>query len=279
MTATLEQTGQYTDILGVRTFYVKKGTGEPLVLVHGGAPGACTLVQWRFSLDPLAEAGFTVYGYDQPGYGLTDLPPESSMDFRVAHALACLDAWGVQRAHLVGNSVGALLATRIALEHPERTSKLVIVASGGLGPPGSPETEERSRVHSRELREYTPSLENMRQLFSGTIFNQALLTEELVQLRYEMSARNYEAQRRRSEGGGGGGGMRPLVDELRQIQAKTLVVWGAQDRGSTVEKAVLVFQSIPGAELHIFDRCAHWPMWDHTKRFNTLVADFLKASG
>jgi pimeloyl-ACP methyl ester carboxylesterase len=273
MTATLEQTGQYTDILGVKTFYIKKGTGDPILLIHGGAPGACTLVQWRFSIDLLAEAGFTVYGYDQPGYGLTDPPSNPSMDFRVAHALACLDAWGVARAHLVGNSIGAYLAARFALEHPERTSKLVIVASGSLGPPGSPATEEQSRVHSRELREYTPSLENMRELFSGTIFNQALLTDELVQLRYEMSARSYQAQRARAEGGGG---MRPLVDELRQIKARTLVVWGAQDRGSSLEKAVLVFQCFPGAELHIFDQCAHWPMWDHTERFNTVLCDFLR---
>jgi 2-hydroxy-6-oxonona-2,4-dienedioate hydrolase len=56
---------------------------------------------------------------------------------------------------------------------------------------------------------------------------------------------------------------------------KTLLVWGANDRGGTLEKAVLLFQAIPGAELHVFDRCAHWPQWDHAARFNTLVRDFL----
>lgn len=266
------QTGELVDILGLRTFYIKKGSGEPLVLFHGGAAGACSLLQWRPNIDFFAQSGFTVYAYDQPGYGYTDDPEDPSMDFRVAHALACLDAWKVERAHLIGNSIGAYATAKIAVEHPERTDRLVIVASGSLGPPGSPESEERSRAHARELREYTPSLENAWELTRGTIFNHALLTEELVQFRYEMSARHYNPDR-----GRGGGQLEPLVEKLQQIKARTLVVWGANDRGSTVEKATLVRQSIPGAELHVFDRCAHWPMWDQTDRFNTLVRDFLKA--
>lgn len=113
----------------------------------------------------------------------------------------------------------------------------------------------------------------MRDLFGSVVYRQELITDELVQLRYEMSER--AAQNRRAPTGGGR--MPPLVDELDNIQARTLVIWGAQDQSSTTNKALLVAQAIPGAELHIFDRCAHWVMWDHAERFNTLVADFLDA--
>jgi 2-hydroxy-6-oxonona-2,4-dienedioate hydrolase len=66
-------------------------------------------------------------------------------------------------------------------------------------------------------------------------------------------------------------------EELRSLRVRTLVVWGSNDRGSPVEKGLLLFQLIPGAEFHVFDRCGHWPMWDHTERFNTLVRGFLRS--
>lgn len=165
---------------------------------------------------------------------------------------------------------------RLAVEHPERVGKLVIVASAGLGPADSPEGERRARAFTQQLREYTPSLEAMRGLLRAVVHQDELITDELLQLRYEMSVRSLQNQPARPAASGGGG-MRPLVEELKTIQAKTLVVWGAQDRGSTADKALRVAQSIPGAELHIFDQCAHWVMWDHRDRFNKLVADFLKA--
>jgi pimeloyl-ACP methyl ester carboxylesterase len=70
---------------------------------------------------------------------------------------------------------------------------------------------------------------------------------------------------------------RPLTDELPKLKTKTLLVWGNQDRGVSVERGLLLFQLIPNAEFHLFDQCAHWVQWDQADRFNTLVSDFLKA--
>lgn len=266
--------GEYVEVDGLRTFFVRKGSGPALFLLHGGAPGAASLVQWRPCIDYFADSGFAVFAFDQPGYGYTDNPPDYSIEYRIGHARSFIDSWGLDQFALVGNSMGAYIAARIAVEEPERVKRLVIVASGGLGPPGSAEAQAIARAHSHELREYTPSLDNMRKLTSGTIFNPERATDELVRERYEMSAgKNFEAQQGRAEAPP----LRPLNEELRGIRAKTLVVWGANDRGSTPEKALLVFQAIPGAELHVFDRCGHWPMWDHTDRFNALVRDFLLA--
>ncbi len=163
---------------------------------------------------------------------------------------------------------------RLALAAPERVHRLVIVASATLAPPGGAATQARFQEHARELREYEPSLENMRQLTRGTFYNQALVTDALVRERYEMSiGKNLEAQRERAKTPPA----RPVYDELRSLPVKTLLVWGANDRGGTLEKALLLFRTIPGAELHVFDQCAHWPQWDHAARFTALVRDFLLA--
>lgn len=266
--------GEYVDVEGIRTFYIKKGTGPAFFLLHGAAPGGCTTVIWRPSIDFFAEAGFTVYAFDQPGFGYTDNPTDYSMEFRIRHARAFIEHTGVEAFHLAGNSMGGYIAGRIALADQERTKRLVIVASGGLGPAASAAAEATSREHGRELREFTPSLENMRQLTRGTIYNHDFITDELVQHRYEMSiGKNYEAQKERESAPP----LRPVNEELRTLRVKTLVVWGANDRGSSLEKGLLLFQAIPDAEFHAFDRCAHWPMWDCTNRFNGLVRDFLIA--
>lgn len=266
------EAGSYSEIDEVRTFCIKLGRGPALVLIHGGAPGASSTVNWGENIEYFAEAGYTVYAYDQPGLGRTDDPSDLSMEYRVTHARAFIDAMGLDRFCIMGNSQGSYIAARIALEDP-RVEKLVLVASGTLAPRGSAASDELSREHSERLRAYTPSLENMRALTSQTLFNPERVTDELVQERYLMSLR----ERPQSDGGTRPAGPRPIYEDLKNLTTPTLIVWGAQDSGAAVERALLLLQAIPGAELHVFDRAAHWVQWDQTERFNTLVRDFLTA--
>ena len=95
--------------------------------------------------------------------------------------------------HVMGNSMGAYLAARLALEDV-RVVKFVTTTSGTLAPKGSAESQALGQKHSEELREYVPSLENMRELTLGTLFRKELVTEELVRARHEMSVgKNQEA--------------------------------------------------------------------------------------
>jgi 2-hydroxymuconate-semialdehyde hydrolase len=272
MAITAPAGGAYADVAGLRTFYVQKGTGPAVFLLHGASPGASSLVNWRPTIDGLAAMGFTVYAFDQAGFGYTDNPSDYSIEYRVAHAQAFIASRGVQRYSLVGNSVGGYLVARLALADPAPVHRLVVVSSASLAPPGSAESQAKFQAHFRELREFTPSLENTHKLTTGTLYNQALVTDELVRERYDMSiGKNLEAERQRAAAPP----MRPVYDELPSLKMKTLLVWGANDRGGSLEKALLLFKAIPGAELHVFDRCAHWPQWDHAARFNALLRDFL----
>jgi pimeloyl-ACP methyl ester carboxylesterase len=263
----------YLDVEGLRTFYIRSGEGHPLVLFHGGSPGTCSSLNWKLNLGPLADAGFALYAYDQPGFGLSDNPADYSLDFRVRHAKAFIEAFNLDRFHVMGNSMGAYIAARIALEDP-RAKRLVLVSSNTLAPKGSAESQAKSRKHAEELRGYTPSLENMRRITLGTLFHPELVTDDLVRERCEMSAgKNYQAQLKRAEAPKS----KSLDDDLGKLKTKTLILWGKNDHGTSLEQALLLFQKIPGAELHIFDQCAHWVQWDQAERFNQLVAEFLMA--
>lgn len=274
MATAVSALGTYRDVAGVRTFYIQRGTGPAVFLVHGASPGASSWVNWRPTIEGLAARGFTVYAFDQPGFGYSDHPTDWSVEFRVEHARGFIQSCGVEDYALVGNSVGGYIVARVALAAGEAVRRLVIVSSASLAPPGSGDSQARFQAHFRELREYEPSLANMRQLTTGTLYHQELVTDELVAERHAMSVgAHQEAERLRSAAPP----MRPVHDELHALRTRTLLVWGANDRGGSLEKALLLFKAIPGAELHVFDHCAHWPQWDHAARFNALVADFINA--
>jgi len=99
-----------------------------------------------------------------------------------------------------------------------------------------------------------------------------LVTEELVRERYEMSTgKNYDAQLARASAAKS----KSLDAELAALKSTTLILWGRNDHGTSLDQALLLFEKIPKAELHVFDQCAHWVQWDHADRFNKMVIDFL----
>ena len=266
--------GEITQIKGLKTFIIKAGSGHPLVFIHGGSPGACSQISWKKNIDYFVKSGFSVYAFDQPGFGQTENPEDFSLEYRVSHAKSFIDAMQLSNFYLVGNSQGGYIATRVALED-ERTKGLVIVSSGTLAPTGSSEAQELGRRHAEKLRQYTPSIENARLLTTGTLFNKNLV-DEIVQERYEMSTgKNFEAQMARRKAPSA----KPIHQELQNLKVKTLILWGNNDGGASVERAFPLFKIIPKAELHIFDQCAHWVQWDQAARFNRLVTDFLLQLG
>ncbi len=262
---------QFLDVGGLRTCYLKNGSGIPVVMIHGGSPGACAQVNWGANIDSLADAGFTVYAYDQPGYGHTDSPTDYSIEYRVQHAQAFIEALGLDRFHVIGNSQGSYVAARIALEDP-RVIRMVLVASGTLAPPGSKAARELTEKHREDIGGYVPGLENMREITSGTLYNPAAATDEFIRLRYEMSiGTRHETQLKRRKAPR----PRAIWKELSGLKPKTLIFWGLHDRGAAVERAVLLLEQLPDAELHVFARSAHWVQRDEADRFNTLVKQFL----
>ena len=272
-TASSTAVGRFLEIEGIKIHFVERGDGEAVVLIHGAAPGASAQVSWQPTLEPLAKAGFWVIAYDQPGFGHSGLPVDHSLEYRVQHAKAFVDALGLTHYHLVGSSAGAYVAARLALEDP-RVDRLVLVSGTGLAWRGSDEADSRARAYAASLPESAPTLESVRALTRRTFYRHDLVTEELVQTRLEMSGgTRFQAQLARRTAAP----QRSIVDELPQLAPRTLVLWGKNDESAPLERALLLFDLIPGAELHIFDECGHWVQWDQATRFNRIVGDFLQA--
>jgi pimeloyl-ACP methyl ester carboxylesterase len=153
--------------------------------------------------------------------------------------------------------------------------RVVAVAGSAVDVPLSPEARAASREHGEALRSYQPGLENMRALTLTTLHNKELVTDELVQLRYEMSV--HQAEGRANRSAAAEESMRPFTpEELRaSYHRPTLILWGKDDHGNPIERGYRMFEAMPGAELHCFNACGHWPMWDQTEAFVSTVAAFL----
>jgi len=263
--------GEYIVVDGIRTYYVHRGSGPAVVLLHGQPPGASVHVIWDRNIDFMADAGFSVFAFDSVGFGRTDNAADFSRERRVAHARAFIDAMGLNRYSMWGMSDGSNLACRIALQDP-KVERLVLMASGSLSPRPPGVSPELVRQQAATRASYTPSLENARAYLQESLVNKAAITDELVEEMYAMSAgKNYEAFQARARLPE----MPPIYDELKKLTVPALLLWGRNDNGG-VERGLLLFEKIPGAELHVFDNCGHWVEIDQTDRVNRLVRDFLR---
>ena len=102
------------------------GSGAPVLLIHGSGPGVTAWANWRLVMPALAESR-RVIAPDMAGFGYTERRPDDdySMDDWVSHAVGVLDALGIERTDLVGNSFGGAIALALAIRHPERVRRQI----------------------------------------------------------------------------------------------------------------------------------------------------------
>ena len=165
---------------GIRTNYHDAGHDNPVMLIHGSGPGVSAWANWRLVLPRLAEHR-RVIAPDLVGFGFTERPPGIRYDLNgwVSQAVGLLDSLGIEQADLVGNSFGGAVALALAIRHPRRVRRLVLMGSVGVS---FPLTEGLDAVWG-----YTPSLANMRALLDIFAHDRRLVTDELARLRYEAS--------------------------------------------------------------------------------------------
>lgn len=258
---------------GHNTHYHEAGQGEALFLLHGSGPGVSGWANWAKSVPSFADR-WRVIVPDIAGFGFTEFHEGTKYDIKlwVSHLVGIMDALDIQKASFVGNSFGGALAIGLAVFAPERVDRLVLL--------GTPAGEFEQTAGLRGAWEYEPSLDNMRELMSLFPYDTQLITDEMVQARYEASARPgaQEALRKLIP--------KPSTDgptivkgfpasALAKITAPTLVVHGREDRVVPPQCGLLIANSIPDADLHLFGRCGHWVQSEQPRRFVALVRDFL----
>jgi pimeloyl-ACP methyl ester carboxylesterase len=264
--------GRTLDVGGVATNYHDAGHGDPVLLIHGSGPGVSAWANWRLTIPELAKR-HRVVAPDVLGFGYTERPAGARYDADAwsAHLLGLLDALGLQRVSVVGNSFGGSLALRLATRHPDRVDRLVLMGSVGVLFPITPGLDE--------VWGYRPSVENMRHLLDVFAYDPRFATDELAELRYQASTRPgvqeaYEAMfpAPRQEKVAA---MAVPEEAISAIPHQTLIVHGRDDRVIPLSNSLRLLDLIPNSQLHVFARCGHWVQIEHTERFNALVNSFL----
>jgi len=264
----------------LRLHYNDTGAGgEAVIMLHGSGPGASGWANFHRNVQPFADAGYRVILLDFPGWSKSDaiVCAGSRSDLNARALAGLMDAIGLERAHLVGNSMGAHSAVAFALAHPARVGRLVLMGGGTGGvSPVVPMPTEGIKLIGALYRD--PSIENLKRMMNVFVYDAASLTEELFQARLDnmLSRRDYLENFVKSSQAH----PRQFPDvgaRLGEVAARTLVIWGRDDRFVPMDTGLRLLAGLQDAELHVFSRCGHWAQWEHAQKFNRMVLDFLAA--
>lgn len=258
------------------------GEGPVLVMLHGGGPGASGVSNYQQNLPSLVQR-FRVVLPDQPGFGGSYRPTQDDLDARsiteitVDALFQVLDAMGVGRFHLLGNSLGGAAAIAMAQSQPQRVSALVLMAPGGGWVPCGPTPTEGQKEMFRYFNGTGPSEKKMASFVRTMVYDHQQFGEDVVRERYEASLdpSHVEFYHRYNAAFGSRGGMDPLWRDLHLITAPTLLLWGRDDRTITFDGAGMMLTQIRDVQLHVFGRCGHWVQLERRAEFERLVEDFL----
>lgn len=273
---TSQTTSRLVDVGDASLHVSEVGTGFPVVWLHGSGPGASGLSNFASNLADFGD--FRSIVIDHPRFGQSSKVHVDGpmIPFSGERILRALDALGVDRFALVGNSYGGGVSAWIAGTAPERVTHLILMAPGGLLPP--PEQRPANGELPYGLRLISKAmtapadLELMTEFTTAMLANPGLASPELIRGRMEAAHANFPE----IEGDGviniGG-----VSEQVGSITAKTLIVWGREDRFLPLEMfAMLWLAAIPQAELHVFSRCGHWVQFERRDSFNQLVGNFLR---
>jgi 2-hydroxy-6-oxonona-2,4-dienedioate hydrolase len=268
----------FIDVDGRRTRYLHAGSrSQPtLVLLHGSAGHAEAYVR---NLDAHGRH-FSTWAIDMVGHGYTDGPGHPlEVAHYIEHLLGFLSAIGVERTHLSGESLGGWVATRAAIDHPERIDRLVLNTTGGSQ--ADPGVMQRIRTLSMAAAE-NPDWETVRARILWLMADKTRNYDDIIASR--------QAIYRRPDFVGAMSDIMALQDpeirarniitpaEYGRIQAPTLVLWTSEDPTADVTEGRRIASMIPRAEFVVIDGCGHWPQYEDPEAFNRIHIDFLRAS-
>jgi 4,5:9,10-diseco-3-hydroxy-5,9,17-trioxoandrosta-1(10),2-diene-4-oate hydrolase len=276
-----ESTSRTVEVPGTTLHYHDTGgTGTVLVLLHGGGPGASAWSNFGRNV-PVFAQHYRVLAVDQPGFGRSVTEGIVGNYFtHAAEALkALLDELGVERAHLLGNSLGGGTAVRFALRYPDRAGRLVLMGPGGLSVNVfAPDPTEGVKRISEFAAEPTP--EKLGIFLRTLVFNQKLVTDELIAERFA-AASNPTALAALAAFGQAFYDPATFEDgmlwrEAHRLRHEVLLVWGREDRVNPLDGALLALKMIRKAQLHVFSGCGHCAQLEKFDEFNRLALSFLE---
>ena len=266
----------FLNVGGVRLRFVRQGQGPPLLLLHGFAS---SIYSWSGVLPELAR-DHDVIAFDFPDFGESDRPEDLRFDQLPESALGLMRQLGVERASVAGSSLGGAVAVAIAAQHPERVERLVLIDSAGFNlakrdRPGLlrlVETVPLGVLERLPLRRSLTRL-GLRQVF----FDPTKVSEERVEEYLAPLQRPGSLQSMRSLLASRSAFGDSFADFARRVSARTLILWGREDRWIPVAQADLLAAAIPGARTVVLRGCGHVPQEERPAETAALIRSFLAA--
>lgn len=260
------KTGEY------ETFILEGGIEheDTVILIHGSGPGANGKANWQHVMEDYAQE-FHVIALDLFAFGNTDHPEEypangvQFMSVRVKQVLDLMDALQIEKANLVGNSLGGVVAMYLNMEAPERFNKIVLMGAGVMLSQPTPELAKLANFH------LDPTKENLRNLMSWFVYDIERMKDfvnEVVEARYEMYQRP-EIQRSYRENFTRSTLVEMQIPKtaLERMQNEFLLIHGHYDRFVPLESSLYALDHLPNAELIVFKKCGHWAMIEQREEF------------
>ncbi|NEC40188.1 alpha/beta fold hydrolase [Streptomyces sp. SID8016] len=271
------------DIGGRNIFAAETGDGPPVLLLHGGGPGASGVSNYARNITELAKE-YRVIVPDLPGYGRSTKGIDGSDPFgHLADGIrGLLDGLGLEKAHLVGNSYGGACALRLALDTPNRVDRMVLMGPGGIGTTRSLPTPGLNSL----LNYYTgdgPSRRKLEKFIRDyLVFNAADVPDAAIDERYRASIDPEVIASPPLRRPSGPNALRTVwkMDftrdaRLSRLPVPTLVLWGAQDRVNRPSGGPMLAERMPNCDLYMAANTGHWVQFERAELFNRLCAGFL----
>ena len=266
---------RHETVEGHRLRYVRSGSGPAVVLVHGFGS---SLYTWKDVIPALA-ASHDVVALDLPGFGESDQPADLSFEDFPRAVVGLMDALGIARATLVGNSMGGATAAVVAARHPDRVTALVLIDAAGfnLAPSEHPGMVRLTESSLAPVLSLSPGKRLMVESSLRQVFHDpAKVTPERLSEYLHAALRPGTLPAIRSLGAS----LRERSDvvqaALPRIQAPTLVLWGDDDRWIPIAHADRFVAAIPGARKVVIRACGHVPQEEKPEEVARLLLEFLE---
>ena len=272
---------EYVKVGEVKSRYWVQGSqGSTVILIHGiGA----AIDSWVSNIEALSQK-HRVYAIDLVGFGRSDKPSaDYSLPFFAQFVKDFMEVQNIDRASLVGWSLGGGVSMQFAIQFSEKLDKLILLDSMGFGR----ETHLMFRLSSipwigKILSR--PTKKGTARLLKECVFDHTLITDEIVDLYYQFAALpgGHAAWLATLCSNASFGGIKKEViqafqDNLGTMTIPTLIIWGKQDRVLPAKHASIAESWIPNARVHLIDDCGHCPQMEHPEEFNTQVLAFLNS--
>lgn len=278
-TVTEQGSSNVAEMNGLTMHYHDAGEGHPIIFLHGSGPGATGWSNFGANITELSKE-FRTIAIDFPGWGKSslDIPEDGKL---VTSVRMIMDHLGIEKAALVGNSMGGAVSTGFAAEYSDRCSHLITMGAPFVNMTVFSTSMLGTEGMSILIKTYQePTPDNFKRLVEVMCFDPKFATDELAEERSRAALANPEQLTAFL----GGRLMQVMPNNaanlpvLAGLQIPTLAFHGRNDLTVHFEHSLQLTSIVPNARMVMLNRCGHWAQLEHAKEFNRTVADFVRSA-